>query len=50
MVTDDKGETMPAIFHTEDYHTSLFRDRNEWLLILQIPLAVMMLLVLFLVH
>ncbi|PIP01530.1 MAG: methionyl-tRNA formyltransferase [Zetaproteobacteria bacterium CG12_big_fil_rev_8_21_14_0_65_54_13] len=41
---------MPAIFHIENYQTSLRRDRNEWLLMLQIPLAITMLLVLILVH
>jgi len=39
---------MPAIFHIENYRTSLRRDKNEWLLMLQIPLAIIMLLVLLL--
>lgn len=46
--TDDKEETMPAIFHVENQDTFLHRNKNEWLLLLQIPLAVIMLLVLLL--
>ncbi|EAU55082.1 methionyl-tRNA formyltransferase [Mariprofundus ferrooxydans] len=46
--TDDKEEAMPAIFHIENQDTFLHRNKNEWLLLLQIPLAVIMLLVLLL--
>jgi len=41
---------MLAIFHHTNYRASLHIDRSHWLLILQIPLAIIMLLALFLIH